>query len=89
METKKVDIQIDVSRTANPNWRKLWDILLRPPADKPGLEIKEARPAQIHSSAAVPEKPIEKPKPEQLSLFPLDKSKPERDDIRPQIHKEA
>ncbi len=88
METKRVELQVDVSRNVNPNWRKLWGILLRPPQTKPGLEIKEPTPAEIPSSGALPEKPAKKSKPEQLSLFPLDKTQPERDDIRPKIHQE-
>lgn len=80
METKRVEAQFDVSHKANPQWRKLWDILLRPPQDKPGLEIKEPTPTEIPSADTLPEKPIREAKPQQLSLFPLDKSEPERDD---------
>lgn len=88
METKRVKLQLDVSRNTNPQWRRLWDILLRPPQTKTVLEIKEPTPAEIPSADALPEKPAKKSKPEQLSLFPLDKASLERDDIRPSIHEE-
>jgi hypothetical protein len=78
METKRVEIQIDVSHDYNPNWRKLWDILLRPPEEKPSSD--DGKPATATEKlSAMPEK-HRKSKPEQLSLFTLDNSKPERDD---------
>ena len=76
METKLVEIEFKVSHNPNPYWRKLWDILLRPPETKPGV----VTPTEIHFADTLPEKPVEKSKPQQLSLFPLDNSKPERDD---------
>ena len=85
METKLVEIEFKVSHNPNPYWRKLWDILLRPTETKPGV----VTPTEMPSADNLPEKPIKKSEPKQLSLFPLDKTQPEREDIRPQIHKEV
>ncbi len=76
METKRVEVQLNVSHNPNPKWRKLWDILLRPLETKPGVDT----PTEIHFADTLPEKPIKKSEPKQLSLFPLDKTWPERDD---------
>jgi len=80
METKRVEVQLDVSHDPNLQWRKLWDILLRPPQNESGLENKGQTSAEKHSADILPGKAIQQYKPQQLSLFPLDKSEPERDD---------
>jgi hypothetical protein len=68
----KVEAEFDVSHSPNPSWRKLWDILLRPLSDDPDPDSE--------NNGTETSKQDKKSKPQQLSLFPLDKSELERND---------
>lgn len=91
MASEKVKIRVDISDSASPMWKILWDILLRPshddsrsldaegrPTGQPTNQpVRDAKPATgMSREEAYPEK--------QASLFDLDKTEVERKNMRPE-----
>lgn len=86
METKRIEVSLNILDKPSLQWTRLWDLLLTPLQDQPSQ--KAEAPSVIQTTSGI--KPRKKSVPlNQLSLFPLEKSEAERYDPRPQREKEG